>query len=350
MTRLLAAVISLLALSAPASGGVAAGDRGISIFDPARLTYLVAAHNPGGSPSELLGKGLCLADPTGAPGDRLTAPAWDWSPAWSSDGGRLAFALNGGLYVQNANASIWSQKKIYEEKYQSLEDGGWSPDGQRIVFAVNEFTPTKPPSSWIGTVRRDGTDVRVLTGNFGGSYSGLAWSPRGDAIALSKGQIYSPHPIDQGIYLINPDGTNERLLARNGVQPSWSPDGASVVFSRYDDSTNSSDLVIIGADGAGERLLTNFPGAEQNPAWSPDGQWIAFEVLATCMYACDTGRAGTHIAVIRPDGTDFHVLRLFPFLMALEPAWRPPGPKRLGPQHACDRGQLPPHGRLHRHR
>ena len=92
------------------------------------------------------------------------------------------------------------------------------------------------------------------------------------------------------IYLINVDGTGLTLItnSENGAcQPSWSPDGKQLVFISpcrvrgdfYDNAYKDSSLYLINADGTGERALTTIPGADFDPAWSPDGKRIAFASL-----------------------------------------------------------------------
>ncbi len=57
-------------------------------------------------------------------------------------------------------------------------------------------------------------------------------------------------------------------------QPAWSPDGKWIAFVA--DEGGRQDLWILSADGASRRRLTNDPHAEGSPAWSPDGKRITF--------------------------------------------------------------------------
>ncbi|HJS17194.1 MAG TPA: hypothetical protein VJ785_00490, partial [Anaerolineales bacterium] len=67
-------------------------------------------------------------------------------------------------------------------------------------------------------------------------------------------------------------------------QPSWSPDGSQLVFispcrrraDPFQNAYSDTSLFLINADGTGFKQLTNVPGADFEPAWSPDGERIAF--------------------------------------------------------------------------
>ena len=73
------------------------------------------------------------------------------------------------------------------------------------------------------------------------------------------------------IYMVNADGTGLSLLTR-GMDPSWSPDGSQVAFSRW---TTPWGVYTINANGSNERLLYSSHVARA-PQWSPDGSQIAF--------------------------------------------------------------------------
>lgn len=81
---------------------------------------------------------------------------------------------------------------------------------------------------------------------------------------------------DWEIYVSDLDGSNLRQVTNSpGIdrEPNWSPDGNQIVFVKLASQTDyTGDIYIINADGAGMRKLTS--GGE--PSWSPDGQRIAY--------------------------------------------------------------------------
>lgn len=278
--RLLTGCFLLLVL-APAAQSVPARE-------PARLTYGldVPLSGSAGQGRRFGDGGLCLAGPNLGEGSRLTsARAGYRQPSWSPDGRRTAFQRDAQIFVRDERG----RERMVADFGSNNEEPAWSPDGRRIAFTAGAVGRT------IYSIRPDGSDSRAIV--HGVFPVNPAWSPDGRSLAFADGSIY----------LVDELGSNRRKLAEEGRQPSWSPDGRSIVFIR------DSDLVLIGADGRGERLLTRTPGSEHNPAWSPDGQWIAFE------------REGD-ILLIRPNGSDERVARSTA-LVESDPAWRPAGPR-----------------------
>ena len=72
------------------------------------------------------------------------------------------------------------------------------------------------------------------------------------------------------------DGTDQtRLTTSTGFDtfPAWSPDGQRIAFDSVRD--NDREIYIMGRDGSNLFRLTNHPGIDRFAAWSPDGTRLA---------------------------------------------------------------------------
>ena len=189
--------------------------------------------------------------------------AGNLAAVWSPDGRRIAYVGRDGnseIYVINADGT--EQQRL---THNTMRDSGpvWSPDGRRIAFESN----------WqVWVMNADGSAQRRLTRN-GARNVSPAWSPDGQRIAferrIGRDQYGSCSRCGRAanfeVHVINADGTKERTLAKEGGQPSWSPDGTKIAFEKR------SDLYVMNADGSGRRLLTHGSRRESRPVWSPAG-------------------------------------------------------------------------------
>ena len=158
----------------------------------------------------------------------------------------------------------------------------WSPDGTRIAY-VYVFIPESgaPCRCHIHTVEEsnlDGSQSIGLYGHFDGVerfaavINDIEWSPKGDAIAITR-QIRN---LDNSrmLMVIGPNGNRfERTLTGAGIHvesPAWSPDGERLAFSEY--NFDSGEIYTMKPDGTGRQRVTNNAVPDQSVEWSPNGQ------------------------------------------------------------------------------
>lgn len=120
---------------------------------------------------------------------------------------------------------------------------------------------------------------------------------------------------------MNVDGSDHKLLTGEKVynylflNPAWSPDGLWIAFSRSDREGGPDQLFVIGVDGSHLMQLTSGPESKTDPSWSPDGKRIVYAEYLD---------KKSDIYVINRDGTGRKALLNTPQFESL-PAWSPDG-------------------------
>ncbi len=197
---------------------------------------------------------------------------------------------------------------------QSDTSPRWSPDGKIIAFLSNRSNKDKPAQIFL--IPFDGGEARKLT-SIEGEIGEISWSPDGrkllctvrktDADVLEREKdeqkkklgVVARH-YDRLFYKLDGYGylPKERthiwiIDVRTGkgrqitdhpvwdeVNPAFSPDGQSIAFlsnrTADPDQEELDDLFLQPVSGGEARKLKTPEGAKWYPSFSPDGKWIAF--------------------------------------------------------------------------
>jgi Tol biopolymer transport system component len=313
-------------------------------------------------------------------GNLGNGPRANFRPSWSPDGKWIAFSSDrntefrphskGWEHVQAASIYLIQPdgKGLRRLTPAGMFAGSpkWSADGKRVVFyelpVEQTFAarralagPDIPPSQIVSIDVATGARIEHTSGaglkvapQFlnadriaylvkGGGTPGLAfstgepgaagvfrspaWSADGKLVVYTKTSFAArPHNLP----LFTKD--SDFRLRYSDVFPAFSRDGRLVV-TEFEGGLNNAEapLTVMDADGShAKRIFSDKQGAAMAPAWSPDGQWIAFGFGAFFNARQDKP---AHVMMVRADGSESKDITRGPGNTGF-PSWSPDG-KRL---------------------
>lgn len=211
---------------------------------------------------------------------------------------------DGQIAIANADAS---SRRVVTQGPGNRESPDWSPDGRSILFSL--WIDDLPTHLFVLDVASGAArDVSApgCTDPCIGDGDG-SWSADGQEIVFWRaiGPVVNNVAASLAIWIMNTDGTGLRQVTTPPALsedhfPRLSPDGKTIVFTRFDYTTGSErDAIFTVATGGGPvAQVTDWPAGASGATWSPDGRQLVFTERT------DAARGdSTNVVVARPDGS-----------------------------------------------
>lgn len=215
----------------------------------------------------------------------FTSPQPDSDPAFSPDGRTLAFRSrrdgSSEIFLAAADGSgPWLN--LIHDPADSADDEfhpAWNPDGLSLALYTDRFQPPIGHCIGILGVHHVGflpVDRSAFIEHFDdlpGEQNSLGWSADGQTLAFSSictGEDVVLYTWDRESHAVTPMTGK----GYNAFDPAYSPDGQWLAFAS--DRDGAVNVFVMRLATGEVRNLTQSSFTDSHPAWSPDSQWLAF--------------------------------------------------------------------------
>jgi TolB protein len=224
------------------------------------------------------------------------------------------------------------QVMLYSCPQAECSNFTWAPDSRRLLFERRELVDKDVTGSpflwWLDTQTAEVLPLQASDKLHGASGR---LSPDGQWVSYFS-------PEDEGIYIYNLEtGSSQFVINEIGADVAWSPDGKQLVVPQLDlvilhseegddhqthahDYQTAVHLLLLDVISGEQKIISgDLPVEDSVPAWSPDGNWIAFGRRAT------GAGAPRQLWIVHPDGTGARALTDDPAINYGPPMWTSDG-------------------------
>jgi Tol biopolymer transport system component len=169
----------------------------------------------------------------------------------------------------------------------------WSPDGRQIAFTLNDCA--------IAVMDADGGNLDEIASDPGACLSDANFTPDGARLVYTRFDFALE--VEQ-VWSMKTDGSDQRLIiAAGGPDPNVSPDGQKISFKGPPDGA----LFVANIDGTGIVQVSPSISVTYKHDWAPDGQHLV--VSDNSDPAPDES---VNVVTVRPDGSDWTYVTHYP--------------------------------------
>ena len=208
-------------------------------------------------------------------------------PDWAPDGQSLVFEADfTTLWMVGVDGTDAKQLFSCGNPCQSIQDGAWSPDGTEIAFMTAESSDQQTTSrSAILVLDVASGSVRTVFEDTSGVVWLFQprWSPDGRSLVVERDTFASDSLAEEQVVkrelvvVASEGGSDPDVIATGLESPDWSPLGDAIVAVR------EGNLVTLDLAGGAETPLTDYSGGSPRalqPTYTPDGLSIVFTLDA----------------------------------------------------------------------
>ena len=184
-----------------------------------------------------------------------------------------AIMLSAGNLMAQSKAN--GEPRLLIKSAQSLMAPVWSPDGSKIAVTGDNFI-----GIWVANA--DGSNLNQVSEALGAGYN-MNWQ---DAQTI----VSTPYTVENGLRMVRIENVNvetaeisEVAPAQRGFRPSKVMKNVNLLRIMCDQPAEATRLIPSLEQYAGKMVL--------NPALSPDGKKIAFQIVSYGLFVCDVDGA-----------------------------------------------------------